>query len=65
MGTDQATIWMRCPYNADLCGADATLDHFTSEDYRYPEGGWSGVLLCLNGHEFQITQRGITTEDDE
>lgn len=53
MKTDDTpiTVWMRCPYHPDLCGTDATLTDFQADDT-----GWSGVLVCANGHEFGLSQ---------
>lgn len=54
------TVWMRCPYDANLCGADATLAEFTTEDINlWSDGGWSGVLECANGHVFHLSQQAL------
>lgn len=47
-------LWMRCPYDADLCGADAVLEDFR----RLPDDSWAwtGRLVCPNGHEFHLSQ---------
>lgn len=51
------TLWMRCPYDGNLCGADATLAEFSTDDIMsFPKAGWSGVLECPNGHRFRISQ---------
>lgn len=51
-GESLTIVWMRCPYDADICGADATLREFAVTS----EGGWTGILECSNGHVFRLTQ---------
>lgn len=49
--TTGEVIWMRCPYNADLCGADATM---TVEDVS--DDGVFGLLVCANGHTWRVAK---------
>lgn len=49
---------MRCPYDADLCGLAATLEEFDTDGY-----GWTGVLVCLAGHRFNIGQDGSPVDE--
>jgi hypothetical protein len=45
------TIWMTCPYDRDLCGADATLT-VTQIDSDQVEG----LLECVNGHRWKLAR---------
>lgn len=45
------TIWMRCPYDADLCGADATMTVSSIAD-EYVEG----LVVCANQHRWKISK---------
>lgn len=47
----ELTVWMRCPYDPELCGADATLTMRSADD-----SGWSGLLVCANDHRFVLSQ---------
>ena len=51
------TIWMRCPYNADLCGADATMT-VSSITEEYVEG----LVICASGHRWKIAR--LQDEED-
>jgi hypothetical protein len=54
--SDEQAIWMRCPYDPAICGADATLSHVNAD-----ASGWTGLLTCANGHKFVVSQ---TPEED-
>jgi hypothetical protein len=45
------TIWMRCPYNADLCGADATMVVSSISDEAV-----EGLVVCASGHRWKIAK---------
>jgi hypothetical protein len=45
------TIWMRCPYQDQLCGADATFTVAgVTDDFV------TGLMVCALGHRWRITR---------
>jgi hypothetical protein len=44
-------IWMHCPYQADLCGAEATMtvDTITEDEV-------SGIVTCANDHRWRVSR---------
>lgn len=61
MGTKlERPVLMRCPYDPDICGSPATLEEFDKDGY-----GWTGVLVCLDGHRFTIGQEGSPVDEEE
>lgn len=47
---------MRCPYAADLCGAEASWTTQAVSEHQI-----EGLLVCVNGHRWSVTLWG----DDE
>jgi hypothetical protein len=54
-GEAYAAIWMRCPYHADLCGAEAS---FVPDEVQVDEFELSGSLVCANGHRWSLVKLG-------
>lgn len=60
MSEQREIVWMRCPYDPLVCGADATLTEF---EVSNPDDGWTGRLECANGHVFHLRQVGDALSD--
>lgn len=64
MGAPEPTIgeaiWMRCPYPADLCGADATMlvSHVS-------DAAVEGLVTCAVGHRWKVARLADDQPDGE
>lgn len=47
-----ALVWMRCPYHADICDAEAVFE--PQEDNT--EFALAGLLTCANGHKWSLVK---------
>ena len=54
--------WMHCPYNADICGREATLTDLEFTDGS--DGGLVGIVTCAAGHRWRVEKLPGKESDD-